>query len=234
MFERTYDEHIFPITEFQRSDDCNLRRQPYLPKRFLRSFLFCVLTGVLLAGCVPSLYPFYKQGQEIFDKELVGEWNSKGGAVPGRWVFSHRADEASYWLEYTADDKTDVFRVRLFQIGKRRYLDLSLSGTNDDLELGDFAKTHLLFVHTLGQFSIDGDNATISFLDPQWIDKLLRKEPTALRHERCGRLLLTATTEELQNFVELHADDATAWQQKVPLERQAEQERAPNAKHRTD
>ena len=151
MLEHTNVERISPITEFQQPDDCHLRRQPYLLKRSLRSILFCALTGVLVAGCVPSLHPFYKQGQGIFDKELVGAWDAERGDALGRWVFSRHADEASYRLEYTADDKTDVFRVRLFQIGNRKYLDLSLSGSDEDFDqFSDFAKTHLFFVHTLG------------------------------------------------------------------------------------
>ncbi len=82
MLEHTNVERISPITEFQQPDDCQLRRQPYLLKRSLRSILFCALTGVLVAGCVPSLHPFYKQGQGIFDKELVGAWDPKAAPSP--------------------------------------------------------------------------------------------------------------------------------------------------------
>lgn len=231
MTRNAYVKRPSVISASQRTGDSDVRRPPRLLGKSLRSISFCVVTSLIVAGCVPSLHPIYKKGQAIFDSELVGVWDAERGPVPGRWVFSRHANEASYRLEYKRDDETEIFRARLVKIGDQNYLDLSLSESNDFFDrLSDFGKSHVLLVHTFARLNLEDDTATISFLDPQWLSKLLSKDPAALRHERRGGVVITATTEELQAFIEKHADDAAAWHQKVWLKRQDEQERAPDTK----
>lgn len=229
IFEHSKIEHGYARLESPRRDDCRVGRSERPLAKFRRSVCLCVFAGLLAGGCVQSLHPFCEKEHSIFDPKLVGVWNAHGGPVPGRWAFSRQGEEAAYRLEYSAGGEPDVFRVRLTRIGDQNYLDLSLSKSNDAFdELGDFAKLHLLPVHTVARIDLRDDTATISFLDPRWLEELLRAEPTALRHERKGPIVITASTRELRTFVEQHADDADAWRRKTQLWRQVEHENSPD------
>lgn len=198
-----------------------------------RNITFYILAIAFIVGCVPSLHPFYKKGDTLFDPDLVGTWDAKTGPIRGNWAFSRYRNEASYHLEFTsADEKTDVFQAHLFEVGDHRYLDLCVSEANKEFEqLSEFAKFHLYSFHTVARLQLKDDALTIAFLDTRWIEKQFSKEPAALRHERRTRVILTATTDELQAFIKKHAGDPAAWHHKVRLTRQAPGEATLKTKH---
>ena len=52
------------------------------------------LTGLMLAGCVPSLNPLYTEEDLIFEPKLVGVW-AENAEAKERWTFE-QAGEKDY------------------------------------------------------------------------------------------------------------------------------------------
>jgi hypothetical protein len=63
----------------------------------------------------------------------------------------------------------------------------------------------------------------LASLEGDWLNKLLKADPAALNHARVkdedDRLVLTASTKELQAFVLAHLTNAAAWAEPTELKR---------------
>ncbi|KAA5538650.1 hypothetical protein FYK55_27090 [Roseiconus nitratireducens] len=233
MIHHGHQNHVSLIRETPQKDGCHFRRPRRRSQRFSRTLAFSFVVVALATGCVPSLHPFYNKDETQFDAELVGSWDAKTGPIRGRWKFSRYRNDASYRLEFTTeDDKTDVFSAHLFEVGDRRYLDLCLSEHNEEFEqLSDLAKVHLFSFHTVAQLALKEDALTIAFLDSRWVGKYLSENPTELQHARRTRVILTASTQDLQAFIRKHADDPAAWHRKVWLRRLSPPDETPSKEH---
>ena len=65
----------------------------------------------------------------------------------------------------------------------------------------------------------------MGFLNADWLDKLLKKSPRALRHQRQGEdkgFVLTASTKELQKFLLKHVNDKDAFGEPSEFKREKE------------
>ena len=159
--------------------------------------------AVLLAGCVPSLNPLYTEKDLVFDPALLGVWSEVENSTDG-WTF-RKKDEKSYLLVIQDGEKSSPFVVHLVQLGKYRFLDLypDEAGLRDLNCEGTFKMT-LIPGHLFLKVSQIEPTLKMATLDPEWLDKLLKKSPRALRHQRLGEdkgFVLTASTKELQKFM---------------------------------
>jgi len=174
------------------------------------SFLF------MLAGCVPSLNPLYTDQDLIFDSALLGVWTDKDSKEI--WEL-RQADGKQYKLVYTDEDgKKGEFTAHLLKVDGRTFLDL----TPVDLILpqNDFYKGHFLPTHTFVLITQTAGSVQISFPEPEWLKKILAKNPTAIRHEKmAGEILLTASTKDLQKFLLAHLNTEGAFAKPISVKR---------------
>ncbi len=182
----------------------------------------CLLAAsiILIAGCLPSLHPFYTSKDLIKDDRLIGAFGEdKPESQPDEtWTFS-AADEDFYQLEMSAPKKEEPGKInvvgrmeaRLFKLGKQTCLDLKPTHDLLENEFSGWYQTSFIAGHVLFKvLKIDDQALTLSRPDYEWISKHLEKNPGALAHKRDdGRLILTDSTARLQAFFLKH--DKEIW-----------------------
>jgi len=174
----------------------NIRIGKVLKMKTKKSIFFYAV--LLLAGCLPSLHPLYNDETLIFKEELVGKWMGDDG---GFWQFT-RAGEKEYELRIRDDEKElGRFSAHLLEIKGLMFLDLFPD--SEPLEdLDDFYKIHILPVHTFMKVDRISPNLQLRMVDYEKIENLLENDPNVIKHEIVeDRIVLTASTEELQRFV---------------------------------
>lgn len=165
-----------------------------------KTFCFVVL---LLAGCLPTLHPLYNDKTLIFKEELIGKWMGDDGDF---WQF-RRAGEKEYELRICDDEKEiGRFSAHLIEIEGLMFLDLYPDSKPLE-DLDDFYKIHILPVHTFLKVDRISPSLQLRMVDYEKIENILENDPNVVKHETLDdRIVLTASTEELQRFVIKHVD----------------------------
>jgi hypothetical protein len=172
-----------------------------------------------LAGCfVPSVNPLYTEKELVLDPTLIGSWGKTNEA--GRWVFTSNGAKAYTWTSQESEG-TNVFRAHLLQLGEHRFLDALLVRTTEKWEGIGRASVVMRPAHLFFQVKMTNSTLRLSALNFEWLDTLLKANPQAVAHERIqepdidesegGRVLLTASTAELQRFMLKYAADTNAF-----------------------
>ena len=187
-------------------------------RRFLT--LGVVVLAVSVAGCVPSVFPFYTDKDVRFDPALVGQW-SEPGTTDESWTFTKAADNA-YALTIKEKQKGAPFIVHLVRLGTRQFLDMTPDpkGLND-ADLLDVYKASLIPGHFLARLTQITPTLKMAFLDPKWIKNYLHDHPAEVAHalDSSGDVILTASTRNLQLFVTAHAADKDAFGEESGLKK---------------
>jgi hypothetical protein len=191
-----------------------------------RNFLMTGLIALLLTGCfVKSLHPFYKEGDIIFKKELIGTWTDKDSSVwkieqgtrsPG--LLKPAQPDNSYLLTLTEKKGTSVFRVTMFQLGGKQFLDFY----PEEVECAnDMMASHLVPMHTVARVELNGGKLVIRWYNEEWLMELFRQNKIRIAHEKIPvdpgstngdfQVVLTAPTDELQKFMLKYSDDPEAF-----------------------
>lgn len=164
---------------------------------------------VLVLGCVPSLHPLYTEKDVTFDPTLVGVWSEKDKT--DTWTFKKSGDNA-YELIMTEDGVPGKFEVHLVRLGELLFLDLYPEDPDID---NSFYKAHLIPAHTFLGIQIDKekDVVRLAMMKPDWLEEAIDSKKVTITHERLGegdesRIILTASTKALQEFVVKHAAEA--------------------------
>jgi len=189
---------------------------------------FVALSVVLLiAGCVRSLYPLFTEDDLIINPKLIGTRTERDGK--NIWIFE-KSGEKSYELRYYQAEYGDVlgkmergdtakFIAQLGKLGKYYFLDISPGETNTKVKNG-FYNFHLLPVHSISRIWIEGDTLRLSLLDNDWLKKMIDNNAFKISHSRINdQIILTATTEELQDFVVRYAENSKAFPKPGELHR---------------
>jgi hypothetical protein len=170
---------------------------------------FYLLAGVL-GGCAPpvqSVYPLFSENELIFDSNLVGLWKDTDSNMTG--LFSRIEDQNAceinaYKLVITENDGNQgLFFAGLGELQGNLFLEIypDTSHTYDSQESG-FHKEHLLGMYSFMRVVQIDPNLKIALMDYDKVSKVIKADPNVLRHEFANdKLILTAPTEELQEFV---------------------------------
>lgn len=178
------------------------------------SWLGLPIVAFLLTGCIiRSLDPFYTDKDLVYDPALAGTW--QGEKEEGdTWEFTGNPAEKSYALVHTDKKGNQAeFSVRLFQLGKTRFLDCVLTElTDSDENLNEISSLHLVPTHSILKVEAIGKELRLSWGSEEKLRNLLKQNPKAIAHHRFGEkddfgVLLTAPTAELQEFLKKHLDD---------------------------
>ena len=190
-----------------------------------------IITGflvflMLLGGCVtPSLHPIYHKSDLIFNEELVGEWLGtysiwtveRENKTSYRLTYKECADPINNPQDYSSCTLAE-FKMNVIKLDDKYYADFyPINYTNTDNQLLLF---HLKAFHTFAQIYFDEEVLQISFLDNQWLEELLLKKPKQIDHIVIDKgILLTASTNELQDFIIKHASNTEAFTNTISLDR---------------
>jgi len=166
--------------------------------------LLFYLLAALLGGCIPSLHPLYTDKELFFEEKLCDVW-SDGKTI---WRFEGNAGKKSYELTVIDEDLEEgKFVAHLVKLDEMLFLDL-FPVELDKLHPNDFYKFHLLPVHTFLKVEQIEPILKMRMMDPDKLGKMLENDPNLIKHEvEEDRIVLTASTEQLQQFMKRHADE---------------------------
>ena len=174
-----------------------------------KKVLFYLLAGIL-TGCVPSLHPLFTQKEAVFDEKLTGLWG-KDSNDKETFEFVRAGNDPNsreYTMVYTdKDGKKGEFSAKLGKLGSSMFLDLYPAGKLE-CKTPDFYNIHLLPVHTFMKIEQIEPVLKMAAMKSDKMEKMLKDDPNLIKFEDLeGGFVLTASTEELQEFIKKHAND---------------------------
>ena len=155
-----------------------------------------IMTLAILSGCVGSVNPLFTEKDLIFDAALLGDWKYE----KENWLFEKEADN-KYKLTHSDNGTLAVFKAYLVKINNLTFLDISPLDINSK---NYFYEMHSLPVHTFWKIEIEKEQIVIKMLDPDLLEKAIdqNKVDIAFVESQDCRILLTASTSKLQNFIQ--------------------------------
>ena len=207
-------------------------RQLCPPLRLHRAAMVLALgiTAFVLAGCdeedlalcVTAVRPFYTEQDLTTDAGLLGTWDVEGEV---RFTFTP-AENNSYnvIVEEIENDKhaTSRFEGHLFRLGADSFLDLFPASVPEGSE---FYLLHLFRCHTVAKVDFRGDQLQMRFMNPTWFAEQIKASALTTPHATANDvLLLTGTTQEMQELLFLNANDDSAFGETLGFERARDEE----------
>lgn len=193
----------------------------------IRILSFILLMGLAFQGCITSLHPLYTDKDLVFDKRLLGTWHA--GNSGETWEISNLMEKElepyrngkerkekeqfksifinrkTYLLTYTEKGEKAEFLLNLVNLDNNLYIDLYPGELKTKNELFD---DHFLPVHSYAKIRVNDNGFELSFFNAEQIYKLLNENRIKIKHESFGYYkVITASTGELQKFVEKYADN---------------------------
>jgi hypothetical protein len=184
-----------------------------------------------VAGCddsgnpfVVSLQPFYTKVDLEADPGLIGTWRDKEGDVS--FTFEEGAEK-----EYTlvvkeregGQETSGEFEAHLMRLGGSIFIDFFPKNNSGEDE---FHRVHFFRGHSIARAELGQDSMQMAFLSASWLDARIEEKSIDTPHEKAdGSLLLTGTTDEVQELAYLYANDEKAFADPLALERTRVEER---------
>ncbi len=192
-----------------------------------KKFLFYLL-AVLLGGCVLSLHPLYTEKDLIFEEKLLGTWAKNDSKET--WQFKQVNGDKYYKMIYTDEKgKKGPFDAGLGKLNNMMFL--NIFPQEPKLKANDFYKFHILRVHSFIKIEQIEPTLKMRIMNPEKMKEMLENDPNLIKYEIVqDRLVLTASTEELQKFMKAHANDEGLFGEPSELKRvEAKDANDPNA-----
>jgi hypothetical protein len=198
-----------------------------------RSFVMLWAFGaatLALSGCddisnplVVSLQPFYTDADVETDARLIGSWTNAEGEVT--FTFEP-GQESGYKLTVREKDgereATSEFEAHLTHFGSFRFVDFYPGSIGTKSE---FYGLHLLRGHSLARIEHGQDSLELKFFNANWLEEKFEEKSADMPHlSTSGTLLLTGTTEELQELVYPYSTDEEAFVEPLKLQQQSWEE----------
>lgn len=190
----------------------------------MKKIMLAVWLGitVLIGGCVvTSVSPFYTDKDLVFDPALIGQWMDADSKDKSKKVFEFKkTGDQEYLMSVRENSEArDNYVVHLFKLNGQLFLDLFPTERHED-----FVPVHQLMKVTQIEPSLQ-----LAGLKYKGLEELLEKSPDAIRHEKFKeknesrdtsyRIVLTASTKELQDFILKHIDNKDSWDDRTELKR---------------
>jgi len=163
-----------------------------------------ILLALLLAGCVLSVYPVYRDEDVVADSAVLGTWEDSASNMTA--VVSQDG-LTGYSVSITDDErKAASFTGRLARFGGKLVLDLAPQELPNDLSAT--YRGHFLPVHSFYFAHLQGARLVLVTFHPDSLSALLRRRPTAVAHVQVeDGVILTAPTLQLQAFIRRYWDE---------------------------
>jgi hypothetical protein len=201
-----------------------------------KKLLFCVLV-VLLGGCGPvlSLYPLYTDNDVVPENKLLGVWVDDPNSPKTTWEFKNiDKPKNAYKLIFSDEEgKKGSFVARVVKLRNRLFLDVYPSDlpsdANDPNEMDwPYNSFFLIPAHTFLRIDSVEPRLKMWLMLESKLKELLTENPNIVKHTSVGdRLVLTASTKELQTFILKYAGDERVFTDEVNLVRKQTKTQAP-------
>ncbi|WP_442264955.1 hypothetical protein ACSIGC_11435 [Tenacibaculum sp. ZS6-P6] len=188
--------------------------------------IILVLSLIVFNSCiVKSLNPFYTKDTVKHIESLIGEWkdnsNNSWKIISTKAEFSKPENNEgeiskeekilreqfknSYFVEYKKKKETSTFIATPFKIENQYFLDF-IPFDSDNVDLSSLMKYHIVYTHSLVKLDMLSDGTvSIKWFDEKRLEKLFTEKKIKIKHKKVGvmkdDILLTATSEELQQFL---------------------------------
>ena len=201
-----------------------------------RKLLFYLL-AILVGGCVPvmSLHSLYTKEDIVFDEKLLGTWVDDPNNPEITWEFMRIDDpNNAYKLIFSDKDaQKGLFDAYLVKLKEHLFLDIYPSEPPWEQEDPNklkwpFNTLFLVPVHTFIKIDSLEPKLKMRLTLEDEMKKLLEEDPNAVQHTFAeDKLVLTASTKELQAFVLKYANDKRLFADETVLARK--ETKKPNA-----
>jgi hypothetical protein len=191
----------------------------------ISSGILAALVALCMQGCiVVSVHPFYKEADVTYNKAFEGDWTDQDN---NRWrIHQNPFKQNSYELHVAKNGRDVALIGHLFKLGKSTYLDLTPSDDNTEEVL--VYDLHLIPTHSIARVDrLTDNNVVIKWFNEEWLRTMFTQNKIRIAHELImdenpkskddGMYLLTASTEDLQKFVEKYGDDESVYEQDLDL-----------------
>jgi hypothetical protein len=181
------------------------------------AFLLTVCGLLTMCGCMPlSLVPYYTEKDLVLEPALIGTWNP--GDDDNEQVIFEQADSTGYTL-IDRDSTGEIhFDVHLFKLGGKMFMDLFPQDVGG--RMNPLLEEHLVPGHSLLRVDQIEPTLITASLNDTWMKERMKENPKALAHVLTDdRLVLTASTEEIQAFVKKHIADKGAFDEPSEMRR---------------
>jgi len=186
-----------------------------------KKLLFYLLAAIL-GGCIPSLNPLFTENELIFEEKLLGTWAEDDSKET--WQFKRGSDDPNekfYEMTYTDSEGKGVFFAGLGKINDVMFLNIYPHEPELD-KANDFYKLHILRVHTFMKIEQIEPTLKMAVMNPERMKEMLEKNPDIIKHEMIqdgDRILLTASTEQLQLFMKKYMNEEELFDDTSDLKR---------------
>lgn len=166
---------------------------------------------LFFVGCpARSFYPFFTEKNLMFNPGLVGAWMDQNKKET---YFFQKAEGKNYYI-IVCEEKGDTsyFQAQLGQIGKVWFLDSYPSEESENFQL--------VPTHIISKMWFNGDTLTFASLESDYLQKLIESKKIKIPYTtQKGDIILTSSTEELQQIVLQLAQDDKAFPNPTKLVR---------------
>ncbi len=211
-----------------------------------KKLLFYLLAAIL-GGCVPvmSLHPLFTEKDVLFEEKLLGTWVNDPNNPTTTWEFERVMDESENAIEFkrpdrpenayklvfhnNKDDGKGSFFAHLVKLENMLFLDVYPSqlpcAPKDPNEFQFYNIYFLVPVRTFIKIDSIEPQLRMRLTDDDDMKKLLAEDPNVVKYELADdKLILTASTRELQAFVLKYADDSRVFSNEIVLSRKKPQD----------
>src|SRR5258706_7969177 len=197
-----------------------------MKKILIITFLFCA--ALLLNGCLSTLHPVFTVNDLVADNRLTGSWNKPKDGTTTTFrkakkeelalfseIVKKNADKIYIAMEDSGSGNKEAFYYAfLLRLGNNYYMDTYPSGFDETENADPFYKAHYIPLHAIYRVYFRTDNSfELKPLDGGYLEKLIRNKQIRIKHEVMpdGDYLITAGTEELQQYLKKYGDVAEAY-----------------------
>ncbi len=193
-----------------------------------KKFIFYILAATL-GGCIPimSVNPLYTKSDVIFEQKILGTWVDDPNSPDTTWEFS-RMDEPNnaYKLIFTDEEgRKGFFEAYMVKLVGKLFLDVLPGEMPWDIEDPNtvdwpYNTFFLLPSHTFIKVDSIEPELKLRTTANSSMEEFLQEHPDAVEHIVVeDRIVLTASTKELQAFILKYADDEKLFPSDITLER---------------
>ncbi|HLO82839.1 MAG TPA: hypothetical protein VK166_17865 [Chitinophagaceae bacterium] len=198
-------------------------------KRFVL-IVFLIFSLSFFSSCLQTLYPIFHIKDTVFSESLLGYWKSLDkaknvGFIEFKRIPEDRESELPPGIREISDkgyfvskiDSMGKIRSQYFvflaRIGKCNYLDYYPAEMPSQRKVNKLYRDHYIKLHESYRFDFkDNDHFEIRLFDQAFLEKLLSDNKINIQYEVVnGRKLITASTDDLQQFVIKYSDNPDAY-----------------------
>jgi hypothetical protein len=164
----------------------------------------------IINGCVLTLDSLFTNKDVTYDQALEGVWKAEGAT----WTLKPLDTKGGRYRLQTEmkDQPTEQWYCTLGMIETNRFIEL-LPRRPREIHPKSFFGGHFMELRSFWKVTLIDNTLTLTSMSSQWLDGMIKQNKVSIKHkQRDGHVLfLTASTQELQDFVAKYANNLGAF-----------------------